>query len=505
MRRVLALAPVVFLLVLFCGEAVAQQVSVENILEPAAANSAGEASLQVLLRLEDHSPFSGLATLRVISAQGADMTGAATDTEGEALFSNLAPGKYTVEANAPGFVPIHQMIEIEAGKRTQTLFLIMKPEATHEPLMLGPRPEPGEEVPVNPDAWLPVGVDDSIPPVAPGVSCSLPTVLQGAGNRVKQLAGNLERFSATEHVEHYIVDSVGKRRLPEDRSFEYMVTVTQSGNGLIVLDEYRNGSIDQRQFPARIATMGLPAMALIFHPVLASDFHFNCEGLGRWGGHPAWQVHFIEREDRPNRMRTYRVGGDVVPVPLKGRAWIDAATYQVVHLESELVHPVKAIGLTEEHLSIEYKPVRFQSHGARLWLPETADIYVERAGRRYYRRHTFSDFKIFTVDTRQRIEPPKESYAFTNTTDRDITGVLTVTPLPGKAGHAVSISFTIPAGASIFKVVGPGKDVSMPIDSVGGATFVHNGPVDAIRADAYLVRESTLDVIADTPVQFRRL
>jgi hypothetical protein len=28
--------------------------------------------------------------------------------------------------------------------------------------------------------------------------------------------------------------------------------------------------------------MGLPAMALIFHPLFASDFKFVCEGMGQW-------------------------------------------------------------------------------------------------------------------------------------------------------------------------------------------------------------------------------
>ncbi len=40
----------------------------------------------------------------------------------------------------------------------------------------------------------------------------------------------------------------------------------------------------------------------------------------------------------------------------------------------------------------------------------------------------------------------------------------------------------------------------MPVDEVGSATFVHNGAAGAIRADAYLVKESTLDVIADTAI-----
>jgi hypothetical protein len=65
---------------------------------------------------------------------------------------------------------------------------------------------------------------------------------------------------------------------------------------------------------------------------------------------------------------------------------------------------------------------------------------------------------------------------------------------------AVSIQFTIPPGRSIYKAVGPGKDISMSVDEVGSAMFMHSGPAGSVKADAYLVKESTLDVIADSPV-----
>jgi hypothetical protein len=488
----------------FGGAAAAQEIPKEALLAQQPANS-GEASLKICLRLQDDSPFNGSASVHVMPSQGYEVNGTLAESEGEMIYSNLAAGQYTVEASAPGFLAVRQTILVDSGRHLQTLFVIMLPKpllaAPQESLPATPLPEPEQKH----ASWLPPGIDDVAPQVAPGVECPLPVVLQGAGRRMKQLASNLEKFSATEHVEHYTVDSLGGRHFPEKRFFDYVVTVAQTQSGLILLDEYRDGSMDQGLFPAHIATMGLPAMALIFHPLFASDFKFTCEGLGQWEGHPAWQVHFVQREDRPNRMRQYRVGGSVVGVPMKGRAWIDAATYQVVRLESELAHPIKEIGLTQERVSIEYKPVSFHSHTQKLWLPQSADIYVERAGRRYYRTHTFSDFKIFAVDTDQRIQPPKESYAFTNTTDSDITGVLTVTPLPGKTFHAVTIKFTVPAGSSIFKIVGPGKDVSMPVDSVGGATFVYNGPAGAVKADAYFVRESTLDVVSDSTLPINRL
>lgn len=142
---------------------------------------------------------------------------------------------------------------------------------------------------------------------------------------------------------------------------------------------------------------------------------------------------------------------------LKGRAWIDAATYQVLRLETDLVRPVKEIELANERLSIEYGEVQFHSHDLQLWLPKTAELYWERHRHRYYRRHDFSDFKVFAVDTNQKLQDPKESYSFTNTSTHDVTGVLTVIPVASSNLSAVSVRFVVPAGGSVLKALGPGQ------------------------------------------------
>jgi hypothetical protein len=230
---------------------------------------------------------------------------------------------------------------------------------------------------------------------------------------------------------------------------------------------------------------------------MVSDFKLSCEGLGRWAGRPAWQVRFEQRQDRQNRIRYYKIQGNYYPVALKGRAWIDAATYQMLRLETDLIRPVSQIDLTYERLSIEYGEVEFHSRALRLWLPATAELYWERHGRRYYRRHSFSNFKVFVVDTNQKFQPPKESYSFTNASDRDVPGVLIVTPISGSKFNTVSITFIVPAGRSVFKTIGTGNDVDIPGDLVASAKYVYKGTEGAVKVDASLATESTLEVVSD--------
>jgi hypothetical protein len=186
------------------------------------------------------------------------------------------------------------------------------------------------------------------------------------------------------------------------------------------MEEYRNGLMDLEQFPERIATLGLTALVMVFHPVYVGDYDLACEGLSRWHGGLAWQVHFRQRPDKPARLRSYRVNERSFPISLRGRAWISADTFQVVSLETDLVSPVPQIQLRAEHIGIEYMPVKFASHHQQLWLPESAEIYFDYGNRRMHRRHHFRDYMLFAVDEKQQISLPNiEADAASPSTPRD--------------------------------------------------------------------------------------
>jgi tetratricopeptide (TPR) repeat protein len=346
--------------------------------------------------------------------------------------------------------------------------------------------------------WAQPGIDEFVPKVAPNVACSLQQILTGVSNRADELMANLERFSATEQLVHYTVDKAGELRSPQLRSFDYVASISRGRRGVIQLEEYRDGGLTQDKFPAQIATKGLPAMALIFHRQMSGDFQFVCEGLGSVEGRPAWQLHFEQRRDRPSQIRAYVIAGNYHPVALKGRAWIDAGTFQVVRLESELVRPVPEIHLKREHLSIEYAPVRFQTRDLQLWLPQRAQLFVEEDKLAFYRTHEFSKFQLFSVGVDQRIRSPKESYSFTNLSNQEIQGRLIITPVLERSITPISITFTIPPQASVIKTVGSGKDLDISPDWIASARFVYQGAPGAVEGNALLIESSTLEIVPES-------
>ena len=237
------------------------------------------------------------------------------------------------------------------------------PVATVTPIVAAPPvPEPSPAPAAGPNSIIPMRVDEMVPEVAVDVPCSLSSVLNGAGQRAEQLLSTLQKFNASEHVEHYKLNASGVPGAADVRSFDDVVTVSHNAQGGFELQEYRNGGIvSPQQFPSGIVTANLSVHGLIFHPLLASGFQFKCEGLGEWKGHPTWLVQFEEKPNQPNPFRSYVIAGFRYDVLLTGRAWIDANTFQVLRLESDLLKPVEKIHLTREHIAIEFGSVKFRS------------------------------------------------------------------------------------------------------------------------------------------------
>jgi hypothetical protein len=140
---------------------------------------------------------------------------------------------------------------------------------------------------------------------------------------------------------------------------------------------------------------------------MRDDFVMECEGLGDWRGQASWLVHFRQRKERPNRMHSYKVGEQVHPVDIKGRAWITADKFQIVRIEADLVKPMPEIRLISEHQAVEYGPVPFATKKTVLWLPKTAEIYLDFRKHRYYRRHSFDQYMLFSVEADEQRKDPK--------------------------------------------------------------------------------------------------
>ena len=263
-----------------------------------------------------------------------------------------------------------------------------------------------EEASSVPENWAPPDIDQTIPTVRGDAACLLSTVLEETSHRALELSDNLQKFSAKERIEHREFGKNGKVRGPTTGNFNYVAEIHPVDAGTTYIEEYRSGVSGAPESTSPLVDTGTAAFALIFHPNHIDEFAMTCEGLADAGGRTAWLVRFAQRPDRKNDFHAYRVRGQLYRASLKGRAWVASDNYEVVRLEADLMEPIPAIELQKEHLVIEYAPVEFRRRDLRLWLPQSATLYVDFHGRRYARTHQFSDFQLFSVDTVEKIKEP---------------------------------------------------------------------------------------------------
>jgi tetratricopeptide (TPR) repeat protein len=260
--------------------------------------------------------------------------------------------------------------------------------------------------PVRP--WGPSDVDTIKPGVASDVSCSAGDIVKRTGQASTEQLENFEKFMASEHIEHEEIDRNGKAGAVRARDFSYLVFIDHDKSGQIFLKESRDGGTGIDSFPTSLATVGLLGLGVyVFQPGFANALDFSCEGLGQWRGKAAWLMYFRQKPNQRSYLRLWETQRQTVEIPLKGRVWVAATTYQVLHVETDLSDPMKDLELTRDHLAIDYGPVNFQNGQTELWLPWYADMYLELHRRRYHHRHTLSNYAIFGVDTKNIISKPK--------------------------------------------------------------------------------------------------
>ena len=327
--------------------------------------------------------------------------------------------------------------------------------------------------PVN--NWLPPDVDEKMPPVekveenakvGPGASCNIATVVAGVGSRVQELVGNVDRYTATESLYHETINKWGTASSTDTRKFNYVASIEEIRPGYFDVEEYRDARGASVVFPEGIATLGLPSMALLFHPHNADSFDMVCEGLTHWDGVPVWQIHFRQRPDKPSTMRSYREGteGPSRPVAMKGRAWIAVDSYQLVRLETDLIAPLPEIQLYADHAIIDYGPVHFRDASTELWLPTSGEVFFHWKGHRIHRRHTFDKFLLFSVDDKQKISAPKglEKTAEILT---DQAGAATAEqPADTASGKSIAPEASLPSPAAPASIASPAPPQTPPND-----------------------------------------
>jgi Flp pilus assembly protein TadD len=302
----------------------------------------------------------------------------------------------------------------EATKRLASLSAPAPPRAavSSQPAELAALPVPAipriELLPANERPWAPLDIDSREFPLARDVPCNAADILPLAQHRMKSQLQNFEKFTATEHIDHQEIDRLGRPGPVKSRDFSYIVFVNRYAVDSFFLDEDRYSIGKDTSFPTSLATTGLNNLGVsILQPATRGSFVYQCEGLASVRGKATWQVRFQEKKDSAGGVRDWRRDGKLFSIPIKGRIWLSSTSFDVLRIETDLLEPVQNLGLTRDHLLVEYGPVNFSTSNTTLWLPWSAEMHMELRSHRYHHKHYLTDYMLFEVDTNHKIGKPK--------------------------------------------------------------------------------------------------
>jgi Tfp pilus assembly protein PilF len=240
----------------------------------------------------------------------------------------------------------------------------------------------------------------------------LSSILDGVGTKILELIKNFPNTSSLEVIHQEKVSHRGGGG-SQDQKFRYLCLASSEASGPSFL-EYRTDFAGNEARPEGLSegfmlTTGFTSAALIFHPEYRAESTFQYLGRQKVNGRNAYVVAFAQIPGKAHFTGNFRQGSTSGTMFSQGVAWIDTATYQIIRLHTDLLAPLPELRLEKETVNIDFNEVQFRSLKGPLWLPENVTVAIDWNGKQLRNQHEYSDFKIFQVDTSQKMGKPKNS------------------------------------------------------------------------------------------------
>ncbi len=232
---------------------------------------------------------------------------------------------------------------------------------------------------------------------AAGETAQLNRLLDQVGNSVELF---WQQFPAVSCIETVTQEKLGDRGKPvyrQDTDFDYLIFFDRDGDDLLI-DESRvvKKEAGKRKEIPLLMTNGFSSLALIFHPAYQSSFEYQLMDDDMVAGK---RLIRIDYRHIPGTRSTaaLRLRGRDYPLDLRGTAWIDPATFEIVKMTAGLGSPMVDLNLKMLNSEVSYAPMRFENIKRTLWLPVSASVDVETARQHWRNIHKFNDYRHMSV------------------------------------------------------------------------------------------------------------
>ena len=231
---------------------------------------------------------------------------------------------------------------------------------------------------------------------------ALEELLHRTSDQVSTYLDRISEVSCSEVVLQEKLGDAGKTVEKEESSFNYLILLS-SANGDVNLVESR---LEEGAKPGKkiqrplLVSNGFATLFLVFHPYYAAGFNFTDGGEETVNGRTLAKIRFqhIAGTRTPAALA---VGGREFPLELTGMAWIDVETGAITRIVAGIDTGMEDVGLRTMRSDVQYSPVTFHNPPDMFWLPSEVTIEVETKHQHWRNTHRFTDYKKFSVNTKE--------------------------------------------------------------------------------------------------------
>lgn len=235
-----------------------------------------------------------------------------------------------------------------------------------------------------------------------GQSAPSASIVNQVEEKVDKYLTSLANLHCMESVTQEKLGPSGHVEAKEHELYDYLIMM-QGGHDDFQLNEARIARSSDKSKPApasMLVSNGITTALLIFHPYYRDSFKFEIGDDETVDGKDLVPIHF---EHIPGRRTPAALAlrGREYPLELKGTAWVDRQSDEVVRVESSLLNDMSDIGLHALNIHVEYKPVPIGKTVSMVNLPMVAVVDVTTARQHWRNTHVFDAYKSFSVDVEQ--------------------------------------------------------------------------------------------------------
>ncbi len=229
-------------------------------------------------------------------------------------------------------------------------------------------------------------------------------LLRKTGENVAAFFSNVQRTASREEILSHRLKVTGKIETSFTSIYNYLLLPRLDSSGLLFEEDRTDDDNRPVKFerPTEfVVTSGFASQCMFLHPSHQHGSRFRYLGKS-----PTAHVLAFAQTPDAGDFLTFINGPEPTPVLLQGLVWIDPATNQIVRMRSDLLEPDMRNGVSRQTTESWFKEVRFDGVPQAFWLPRRVVVTIEYRERIFRNEHRYSDYKLFSVSTFDKIVRP---------------------------------------------------------------------------------------------------